>query len=46
MRCASSRLRLDKGKKLRPLIEGKPVEPVFRKVADFNSYTLRAKANR
>jgi len=26
---------------LRSFIEGKPVEPVFRKVADFNSYTLK-----
>ena len=34
---------VDSGKELLPLIEGKPVEPVFRKVADFNSYTLKEK---
>jgi glutamate-1-semialdehyde 2,1-aminomutase len=28
-------------KELRPLIEGVPIRPVFRKVADFNSYTTR-----
>ena len=32
-----------KKKNLRTLIEGVPVKPVFRKVADFNSYTLKAK---
>lgn len=35
---------LDKGRALRPLIEGEPVKPVFRKVADFNSYTVKARA--
>jgi glutamate-1-semialdehyde 2,1-aminomutase len=29
------------GLTLRSMIEGEPVEPVFRKVADFNSYTLK-----
>ena len=31
---------VDKKKNLRSLIEGIPVKPVFRKVADFNAYTL------
>ena len=31
----------DKGLDLRAQIEGIPVRPVFRKVADFNSYTLK-----
>ena len=31
---------VDNKKNLRSQIEGKPVEPVFRKVSDFNSYTL------
>jgi len=30
-----------KGRKLGSLIEGNPVKPVFRKVADFNSYTTK-----
>ena len=34
---------VDKNLSLSSLIEGKPVEPVFRKVADFNSYTLKKK---
>ena len=34
---------VDKKKDLRSLIEGIPVKPVFRKVADFNSYTLKAR---
>jgi hypothetical protein len=34
---------VDKNKKLRPLIEGTPVQPVFRKVADFMSYTIKKK---
>lgn len=29
------------GQALRPLIEGEPVKPVFRKVADFNSYVTK-----
>lgn len=32
---------LDQGQALRPLIEGEPVKPVFRKVADFNSYVTK-----
>jgi glutamate-1-semialdehyde aminotransferase len=32
---------VDRGRELRGLIEGEVVEPVFRKVADFNAYTLR-----
>ena len=34
---------IDKNLNLRSMIEGTPVEPVFRKVADFNSYTLKNK---
>ena len=34
---------VSKKKNLRSLIEGVPVKPVFRKVADFNSYTLKAR---
>jgi len=34
---------VDNNKNLRSLIEGEPVKPVFRKVADFNSYTLMGK---
>ena len=34
---------VDKKKDLRSLIEGIPVKPVFRKVADFNSYTVKTK---
>ena len=34
---------VDKNEKLRPLIEGIPVKPVFRKVADFMSYTIKEK---
>ena len=36
---------VDKKKNLRALIEGIPVRPVFRKVADFNSYTLSKKSS-
>lgn len=32
---------VDGGQSLRPLIEGEPVKPVFRKVADFNSYVTK-----
>jgi glutamate-1-semialdehyde aminotransferase len=32
---------VDSNHSLRPLIEGEPVKPVFRKVADFNSYIAR-----
>ncbi|EME69326.1 glutamate-1-semialdehyde aminotransferase [Paramagnetospirillum caucaseum] len=32
---------VDSGQSLRPLIEGEPVKPVFRKVADFNSYVTK-----
>ncbi|XPV75737.1 MAG: aminotransferase class III-fold pyridoxal phosphate-dependent enzyme [Desulfovibrio sp.] len=32
---------VDNGTSLRSMIEGEPVKPVFRKVADFNSYTLK-----
>ncbi len=31
------------GRKLRPLIEGETVKPVFRKVADFNSYVSKSR---
>lgn len=34
---------IDKDIDLRSLIEGVPVRPVFRKVADFNSYSLKQK---
>lgn len=34
---------VSKKKNLRSLIEGVPVKPVFRKVADFNSYTVKTK---
>ena len=34
---------IDKNLNLRSLIEGIPVRPVFRKVADFNSYSLKQK---
>lgn len=33
---------VERGRSLRPLIEGVPVRPVFRKVADFNSYVTKA----
>ena len=33
---------VDTGKGLRPLIEGIPVRQVFRRVADFSSYTVRS----
>ena len=33
---------VDAKQSLRPLIEGVPVRPVFRKVADFNSYVTKA----
>jgi len=33
---------VDTHKNIRSLIEGNPVQPVFRKVADFNAYTLKA----
>lgn len=36
------KLIVDGGKDLRSRIEGEPVKPVFRKVADFNSYTRKA----
>ena len=32
---------LSGNKPLRSFIEGDPVKPVFRKVADFNSYTTK-----
>ena len=32
---------VDSNASLRPLIEGEPVKPVFRKVADFNSYVTK-----
>ena len=35
---------VDSNQSLRPLIEGEPVKPVFRKVADFNSYVTRNRA--
>lgn len=34
---------IDSNKPLRSLIEGEPVKPVFRKVADFNSYIAKSK---
>ena len=34
---------VDKKKKLRPQIKGTPVKPVFRRVADFMSYTIKEK---
>ncbi len=37
---------IDKNKDMRSQIEGIPVRPVFRKVADFNSYTLRDKSQK
>jgi glutamate-1-semialdehyde 2,1-aminomutase/spore coat polysaccharide biosynthesis protein SpsF len=48
LECYEDVLRLFKkivdGKKaIRPMIEGEPVKPVFRKVADFNAYTLKSK---
>lgn len=35
---------IDSNATLRPLIEGEPVKPVFRKVADFNSYVTKGAA--
>jgi glutamate-1-semialdehyde 2,1-aminomutase len=35
---------VDAGGPLRPLIEGEPVKPVFRKVADFNSYVTKKRS--
>lgn len=35
---------VDSNQSLRGLIEGKPVEPVFRKVADFNSYVTKKRS--
>jgi len=32
---------IDNNLNLRNMIEGTPVKPVFRKVADFNSYTRK-----
>ena len=32
---------IDNGKSLEALLEGKPVKQVFRKVADFSSYTVK-----
>ncbi len=37
---------LDSNRALRPLIEGEPVRPVFRKVADFNSYIAKDTASK
>ena len=34
---------INKKQSLRSMIEGEPVKPVFRKVADFNSYTAKIK---
>jgi glutamate-1-semialdehyde 2,1-aminomutase/spore coat polysaccharide biosynthesis protein SpsF len=34
---------INKKQSLRSMIEGEPVKPVFRKVADFNSYTAKTK---
>jgi len=35
---------INKKQSLRSMIEGEPVKPVFRKVADFNSYTAKIKS--
>lgn len=37
---------IDRKKNLRAMIEGEPVKPVFRKVADFNSYTMKGSGQR